>query len=127
MTLTLHTGNWFGGEAVSLALNYTGAAEFQASGYVPFTAGNGTEYGEGRQYEKFSFLRIYESGHEVPYYQPEASLAFFKRVLGNLVLSDGSEPLTDGYVTTGQANATHTEPFVPLPTCTGEFSCSATP
>jgi carboxypeptidase C (cathepsin A) len=30
---------------------------------------DGTEYGEVRQYGNFSFARIYESGHEVPYYQ----------------------------------------------------------
>ena len=108
---------------MSLALNYSEAAEFKATGYEPFIAGNGTEYGEGRQYGRFSFLRIYESGHEVPYYQPEAALAFFKRVLGNLVLADGSEALTPTYNSTGTVNATHTEAFVPLPTCTGESGC----
>lgn len=30
---------------------------------------DGIEYGEVRQYGNFSFARIYESGHEVPYYQ----------------------------------------------------------
>lgn len=118
--------NWFGGEAVSLALNFSEAAEFKASGYTPFVVGsNATEYGEARQYGKFSFLRVYESGHEVPYYQPEASLAFFERTLGNLVIADGSEPLSDNYTTFGTVNATHTESFVPLPTCTGESGCSA--
>jgi carboxypeptidase C (cathepsin A) len=41
--------NWFGGEAVSLALNYTHAEQFAAAGYEPFTV-DGTEYGEVRQY-----------------------------------------------------------------------------
>jgi carboxypeptidase C (cathepsin A) len=60
--------NWFGGEAVSLALNYTHAEQFRSAGYAPFVV-NGTEYGEVRQYGNFSFLRIYESGHQVPYFQ----------------------------------------------------------
>lgn len=30
---------------------------------------DGTEYGEVRQYGNFSFARIYEAGHEIPYYQ----------------------------------------------------------
>jgi carboxypeptidase C (cathepsin A) len=41
--------NWFGGEAVSLALNYTHSEQFAAAGYEPFTV-DGTEYGEVRQY-----------------------------------------------------------------------------
>jgi carboxypeptidase C (cathepsin A) len=35
---------------------------------------DGTEYGEVRQYGNFSFARIYESGHEIPYYQRKSSL-----------------------------------------------------
>jgi carboxypeptidase C (cathepsin A) len=34
---------------------------------------DGTEYGEVRQYGNFSFARIYESGHEIPYYQRKSS------------------------------------------------------
>ncbi|KAF2460491.1 Alpha/Beta hydrolase protein [Lineolata rhizophorae] len=109
--------NWFGGEAVSLAVNYTDADAFRASGYVPFTVDD-TEYGEVRQYGNFSFLRIYESGHEIPYYQPEASLAFFDRTINHMILADGSEPLTDDYGTEGEPEATHTNPFVPLPSST---------
>lgn len=60
--------NWFGGQAISLAVNYTHSSEFAAAGYQPFTV-DGTEYGEVRQYGNFSFLRIYDAGHEVPYYQ----------------------------------------------------------
>ncbi|MCJ1474854.1 hypothetical protein MMC13_003514 [Lambiella insularis] len=106
--------NWFGGQAISLALNFTHKAEFAAAGYAPFMV-DGKEYGEVRQYGNFSFLRMYESGHEVPFYQPEASLAMFRRVLDNKVLADGSELVTPTYSTNGTATATHTEPFVPLP------------
>ncbi|KAK3624360.1 hypothetical protein LTR56_021078 [Elasticomyces elasticus] len=106
--------NWLGGQAVSLEVNYTHSAEFRESLYSPFVV-DGTEYGEVRQYGNFSFLRMYESGHEVPYYQPKASLEFFKRVLGNLIVSDGSEAITPTYSSPGIANATHTESFVPLP------------
>jgi carboxypeptidase C (cathepsin A) len=61
-------GNWFGGQAVSLAVNYAHSTEFRKAGYQPFTV-DGTEYGEVRQYGNFSFLRVYEAGHEVPFYQ----------------------------------------------------------
>ncbi|KAF1935417.1 peptidase S10, serine carboxypeptidase [Clathrospora elynae] len=83
--------NWFGGQAISLA------------------------YGEVREYGNFSFTRIYEAGHEVPYYQPEAALEIFKGVLDHVVIADGSQVVTDGYSTNGMATATHTESFVSLP------------
>lgn len=113
--------NWFGGEAISLAVNFTHAEDFRAAGYVPFLV-DGTEYGETREYGNFSFTRIYESGHEVPYYQPEASLAIFKRVLQGLVIPDGKGVVTEGYRTNGTAKATHTESFVALPSATGNGS-----
>ncbi|KAL8664632.1 MAG: hypothetical protein Q9202_002902 [Teloschistes flavicans] len=113
--------NWFGGQAVSNALNYTNKAEFAAAGYVPFTVG-GTEYGEVREYGNFSFTRIYEAGHEVPFYQPEASLELFRRVLGKVDIATGAQELTGTYGTKGEANATHTEPFVPLTSTSAQAS-----
>lgn len=57
--------NWFGGEAVSLAANYSDAENFREAGYAPFLV-DGVEYGATREYGNFSFTRIYEAGHEVP-------------------------------------------------------------
>ncbi len=116
--------NWFGGQAVSLAVNYTHAAQFRAAGYVPFMVNN-QEYGEVRQYGNFSFLRMYESGHEVPYYQPLAALELFRRTLLNLELSDGLAEITADYSTNGTARATHTEPFVALPSSTSSSTSIA--
>ena len=65
--------NWFGGQAVSLAVDYEHSKEFAASGYQKLMYG-GVEYGEVREYGNFSFTRVYESGHEVPYYQRKCSL-----------------------------------------------------
>lgn len=48
------TGNWFGGEAISLQVNYTHAEQFAAAGYEPFVV-DGTEYGEVRQYGNCKF------------------------------------------------------------------------
>ncbi|KAL8760184.1 MAG: hypothetical protein Q9199_000206 [Rusavskia elegans] len=117
--------NWFGGEAVSLAVNYTHKEQFAAAGYTPFIV-DGDEYGEVREYGNFSFLRIYEAGHEVPFYQPLASLEFFRRVLGNRDIATGGQELTGIYSTGGNANATHTEPFVPLSTTEALASSVAT-
>ncbi|KAL8952787.1 MAG: hypothetical protein Q9222_001334 [Ikaeria aurantiellina] len=107
--------NWFGGQEVSLAVDYTNKAQFAAAEYTPFMV-DGTEYGEVREYGNFSFLRIYEAGHEVPFYQPLASLEFFRRVLEGRDIALGEQQITGTYSTNGTANATHTEPFVPLST-----------
>ncbi|KAI0472984.1 peptidase [Xylariaceae sp. FL0804] len=103
--------NWLGGQAVSLALNYTHSAAFGEAGYAPFLVG-GVEYGESRQYGNFSFTRVYESGHEIPYYQPLAALAYFNRTLHDLVIADGSTKVTPTYESSGDASATHTETYV---------------
>jgi carboxypeptidase C (cathepsin A) len=70
------SGNWFGGEAISLAVDYTHSKEFRAARYDAMVV-DGTEYGEVRQYGNFSFARIYESGHEVPFYQRECTYCYF--------------------------------------------------
>lgn len=56
-------GNWFGGEAVSMQINYTDAESFRNAGYQPFMV-DGEEYGEVREYGRFSFTRVYQAGHE---------------------------------------------------------------
>ncbi|RYO89297.1 hypothetical protein DL762_003320 [Monosporascus cannonballus] len=110
--------NWMGGEALSLQLNYTHAAEFRAAGYAPFVV-EGTEYGVVRQHGNFSFTRVYDAGHEVPYYQPRAALELFRRVVSDLVVADGSRRVEAAYDTEGPANATHTN-IAPTPWHTGQ-------
>ncbi|KAF2497731.1 peptidase S10, serine carboxypeptidase [Lophium mytilinum] len=106
--------NWFGGEAISKSINYTHQAEFNAAGYEPFKV-DGVQYGEVRQRGNFSFTRVYEAGHEVPYYQPIAALALFNRTINHFDIATGDFPVTANLTTTGPANTTHTESFVPLP------------
>ena len=116
--------NWFGGEAVSLGAQWTHSTEFQAAGYTPFVV-DGVEYGETREYGNFSFTRIYESGHEVPYYQPIAALGFFKRAINGLDIPTGTKKVdgTNGG-TSGEPHATHTESFVPLPATTSSAAAT---
>ncbi|RMZ67042.1 carboxypeptidase s1 [Pyrenophora seminiperda CCB06] len=107
--------NWFGGQAVSLALEYTHSKEFRAAGYAPMMV-DGTEYGEVRQYGNFSFARVYEAGHEIPYYQPVAALAYFNRTLNHFDIATGEIAVSANLTTKGEVNATHTNSFVPLVT-----------
>ena len=96
---------------------------------------DGVEYGEVRQYGNFSFTRVYEAGHEVPYYQrmsprhdlcqhvltsaAEASLELFRRNLLGLDMATGKLKISGNYSTSGQANATHTAASAALPSVTG--------
>ncbi|KAH9819864.1 carboxypeptidase 2 [Teratosphaeria destructans] len=98
--------NWFGGEAMSLALDYKHAKEFRAAGYAPFTV-DGVQYGDVREYGNFSFTRMWDAGHLVPYYQPKASLEFLTRLLNNVILSDGSQTVTEDYSSPGPSESTH--------------------
>jgi carboxypeptidase C (cathepsin A) len=109
--------NWFGGEAVSMAANFTGAEKFRAAGYTPMVV-DGVQYGETREYGNFSFTRVYEAGHEVPYYQPLASLALFNRTINKYDMATGDMKLSPIYATNGSTKATHTNSFVPLPSTT---------
>ncbi|KAI9724216.1 MAG: hypothetical protein M1828_003961 [Chrysothrix sp. TS-e1954] len=109
--------NWLGGEALSLQMNHTTKKEFNAAGYVPMMV-DGMEVGEVRQHGNFSFVRVYEAGHEVPYYQPAAALQLFNRSINHFDVATGTQKVNKMFSTKGKANATHTEPFVALSTQT---------
>ncbi|KAI9892566.1 MAG: hypothetical protein M1814_001255 [Vezdaea aestivalis] len=109
--------NWFGAEAVSLRVDYPDAANFRAAGYEPFTV-KGKEYGVVRQYGLFSYLRMYDSGHLIPYHQPKPALEMFKRALGDKDIAHGTDRISNTYKTNGTAKSTHTNAFVPLPGAT---------
>ncbi|KIV90011.1 hypothetical protein PV10_07361 [Exophiala mesophila] len=98
--------NWIGGEAVSLAVNYTNTEEFQAAGYQPIRANDTYVGGQVRQYGNFSFSRVYQAGHEVPSYQPETAYRIFHRALFNLDISTGEiDTAANGsYATVGPAD-----------------------
>lgn len=106
--------NWFGGEAVSLATEYKHSKQFRKAGYTPLLV-NGTEYGESREYGNFSFTRVYEAGHEVPFYQPEASLQLFNRSINGWEISKGLVRIRPDLGSEGSAEATHTQASVALP------------
>ncbi|KAJ5092205.1 hypothetical protein NUU61_007075 [Penicillium alfredii] len=116
--------NWFGGQAISLAANYTHSKQFRAAGYAPFEV-DGVEFGETREYGNFSFTRVYEAGHEVPYYQPVAALQLFNRTLNGWELPKGQKKLTARFGSKGPARATHTQSSVPLPSSTVLKSAAA--
>ncbi|OTA94003.1 hypothetical protein M434DRAFT_72052 [Hypoxylon sp. CO27-5] len=98
--------NWIGGEAVSLAVNYSNTEDFHAAGYTDIVINDTYVGGQVRQYGNFSFSRVYEAGYEVPAYQPETAYKLFHRALFNKDIATGTVNLIESpeYVTEGPAD-----------------------
>ncbi|KAI9853762.1 MAG: hypothetical protein M1824_000912 [Vezdaea acicularis] len=112
--------NWIGGEAASLAVNYSGTAQFAAAGYADMVTNSTYNGGLTRQYGNFSFTRVFESGHEIPAYQPETAYRIFTRALFGMDIATGNTSLTDNYTTTGPSDTfaiKNDVPPFPQPTC----------
>ncbi|ORY32966.1 peptidase S10, serine carboxypeptidase [Neocallimastix californiae] len=69
--------NWIGNKAWTMELDWEGKLEFNFAldkewyGYQKEKEGD--SYGQLRSFMNFSFLRVYQAGHMVPYDQPKAS------------------------------------------------------
>lgn len=122
--------NWYGGQAVSLAVaqqlqNYPAASpsstadsasyasNFPAAGYAEIVVNSTYVGGDVRQYGNFSFSRIYDSGHFVPYFQPETAFTVFTRIIEGNDISTGDQIDLSSFGTTGPQNSTHTNSAPP--------------
>ncbi len=56
--------NWIGGEAISLAINYTGTKGFHGAGYTDIRVNDSYVGGQVRQNGNLSFSRVYEAGKQ---------------------------------------------------------------
>jgi hypothetical protein len=54
-----------------------------------------------------------------------AALAMFNRTINHVNIADGTLPVTEDLSSSGGPNATHTEPYVALPTSTVSTAASA--
>lgn len=68
--------NWLGNEAWVRQLEWSGSKGIASAKVTPWVV-NGKEAGTKFNYDKFTFLRVYDAGHMVPYNQPENALSFF--------------------------------------------------
>lgn len=66
--------NWLGNQAWTNALEWSQSVKFQAAALKPWIV-DGKEAGQVKNAGPFTFLRVYDAGHMVPYNQPENSLA----------------------------------------------------
>ncbi|KAK8075683.1 Carboxypeptidase s1 [Apiospora hydei] len=72
--------NWMGNLHVADAVKYANSTQFGEAGMEDYKVA-GVAKGQFKTAGNLSFMRVYEAGHEVPYYQPEASLQVFMQVM----------------------------------------------
>lgn len=82
--------NWVGGEAASLHVPYRHQHDFAAAGYEPIPISPFRSGGLTRQFGNFSFTRVYQAGHLVPAYQPEAAYEIFMRAIKGQNIATGT-------------------------------------
>lgn len=73
--------NWLGNHAWANELEYKDMKGFQAASLVPWKTKDGEVAGEIQNHGIFSFVRVYNAGHMVPYNQPENALDMLNRWL----------------------------------------------
>ncbi|KAI9708910.1 MAG: hypothetical protein M1820_003604 [Bogoriella megaspora] len=96
--------NWLGGEAISLAIDSNSASSFSKAGYANIDTNSSYVGGLVRQHGNLSFSRVFQAGHEVPYYQPETAYQIFNRVMFNEDVATGKTSAAN-YSTQGPSSA----------------------
>ncbi|KAF5328037.1 hypothetical protein D9758_017459 [Tetrapyrgos nigripes] len=72
--------NWLGGHASVLAMDWYGKERLANTPFTNMTI-DGKAVAAIQNVDNFSFARVYEAGHEVPAFQPEAALEIFRQIL----------------------------------------------
>jgi carboxypeptidase D len=114
VTVALYAGdadyicNWIGVEAVA---EEVAVDRWDKAGYVNLSTSDGIVHGQVKQSGRFSFTRVYEAGHEVPFYQPLAALEMFDRAINGLDIATGTVRMgaKSCYHTKGTPKSTYQE------------------
>ncbi|GAB9477327.1 Serine protease family s10, partial [Globisporangium polare] len=76
--------NWYGNQAWTKALEWDGKADFNAVEEHAYITASGVDAGVVRSHDtRFTFLRLFNSGHMVPQDQPEVALDMLNKFLKN--------------------------------------------
>jgi carboxypeptidase C (cathepsin A) len=94
--------NWIAGERVAYEIDAPG---FVQAGYENVSTPDNHIHGQVKQAGTFSFVRVYESGHFVPFYQPEFALTMFSRAISRKDIATGQVDANDTYKSTGPSES----------------------
>jgi hypothetical protein len=97
--------NWLAGEGLSLEAQYPGKKQFNAAGYEKIVTNATYDGGVVRQHGKFSFARVFESGHAVSAYQPETVYRIFQRSMFGQDVATGKDVAGNLYSSKGPASS----------------------
>lgn len=103
--------NWLGNQAVTELIDAPG---YKSAGFANISTSDNVVHGVVKQADNFAFLRIYEAGHEVPFYQPLVALTFFNRTIHGLDIETGTKKVVGdgcgkGYLTKGPKQSLYRE------------------
>ncbi|KAG9000784.1 hypothetical protein FRB94_005164 [Tulasnella sp. JGI-2019a] len=73
--------NWTGGLALSLNMNWYGRTGFGKAPFQDITIGRSGVVATVVNVDNFSFARVFNAGHEVPFYQPVVALEFLRQAI----------------------------------------------
>lgn len=108
--------NWVGGERYSLNIPWQHQTQFKEAGYTPLIYASPYLQSGGltRQYGNLSFTRVYQAGHMIPSYQPEAAYRIFMRSITGKDIATGEVDLyeyasthKEQYSTSGPSDTWH--------------------
>jgi hypothetical protein len=110
--------NWYGGQNYSLTIAsmvpvYKKA--FPAAGYADIVVNKNYVGGQVRQFGNLSFSRIYDAGHQVPYYQPETAFTVFTRIIQGNDIGMGHKVDLRMFGTNGLSTSLHQNKIPPQP------------
>ncbi|KAF1834328.1 alpha/beta-hydrolase [Decorospora gaudefroyi] len=110
--------NWYGGQNYSLEIaklvpGYK--TSFPAAGYADIRVKNANVGGQVRQFGNLSFSRIYDAGHQAPYYQQETTFTIFTRVIQGRDVSTGRRVDLFKFRTKGPSTSQHLNVVPPEP------------
>ncbi|KAI0158422.1 Alpha/Beta hydrolase protein [Pestalotiopsis sp. NC0098] len=88
--------NWYGGEQISLDIQSRITDDFHGAKYADIQTNESYTGGLVRQFGNLSFSRVYDAGHEVPWYQPETAYRIFQRVMSNKDVATGTVSTEEG-------------------------------
>ncbi|KAF4982849.1 hypothetical protein FZEAL_1599 [Fusarium zealandicum] len=126
--------SWYGGENVSLALDFSSSEAFRAAGYESISTNSSYEGGFVREHGNLSFSRVFQAGHGLAAYQPETLSKMFERAMFRRDIATGDIDLAENrtYSTAGPKSVADVKNKVPeapenmcfvrlaLQTCTDE-------